>query len=56
MGVYNTLMSLGIFAGGSLGGLVIKAWGSHGIFLVSAALMLLWLMLAWPMKSGAVNN
>ncbi len=56
LGVYNTLMSLGIFAGGSLGGLVIKAWGSHGIFLVSAALMLLWLMLAWPMKSGAVNN
>ncbi len=56
LGVYNTLMSLGIFAGGTLGGFVLKAWGSHGIFLVSAALMAVWLVLAWPMKSGAVSN
>ena len=56
LGVYNTLMSLGIFAGGSLGGFVLKAWGSHGIFVVSAALMGLWLALAWPMKSGAASH
>ena len=55
LGVYNTLMSLGIFAGGSLGGLVLKAWGSPGIFLVSAALMAVWLALAWPMKAGAAS-
>ena len=48
-------MSLGIFAGGSLGGLVIKAWGSTGIFFVSAGLMLLWMALAWPMKSAVKN-
>ena len=53
LGVYNTLMSLGIFAGGSLGGLVIKTWGSTGIFFVSAGLMLLWLALAWPMRPTA---
>ena len=53
LGVYNTLMSLGIFAGGSLGGLVIKTWGSTGIFFVSAGLMLLWMALAWPMRSTA---
>ena len=52
LGVYNTLMSLGIFAGGSLGGLVIKTWGSTGIFLVSSGLMLVWMGLAWPMKSA----
>jgi predicted MFS family arabinose efflux permease len=52
LGVYNTLMSLGIFAGGSLGGLVLKAWGNSGIFGLSAALMLLWLLLAWPMKAS----
>jgi predicted MFS family arabinose efflux permease len=52
LGVYNTLMSLGIFAGGTLGGLVLKAWGSSGIFLVSAALMVVWLVLAWPMRSS----
>jgi len=50
LGVYNTLMSLGIFAGGLLGGMVFKLAGSAGIFGVSAALMLLWLVLAWPMK------
>jgi predicted MFS family arabinose efflux permease len=50
LGVYNTLMSLGIFAGGTLGGLVVKVWGSAGIFLFSAALMALWLLLAWPMR------
>jgi predicted MFS family arabinose efflux permease len=53
LGVYNTLMSLGIFAGGSLGGLVAKTWGSAGIFVFSAALMLLWLVLAWPMQPPA---
>jgi predicted MFS family arabinose efflux permease len=53
LGVYNTLMSLGIFAGGSLGGLVAKTWGSAGIFLFSAALMLGWLAVAWPMKAPA---
>lgn len=50
LGVYNTLMSLGIFAGGSLGGLVVKTWGGAGIFVFSAALMALWLVLAWPMR------
>ena len=53
LGVYNTLMSLGIFAGGLLGGLVFKLAGSAGIFGVSAALMLVWLVLAWPMKASA---
>lgn len=53
LGVYNTLMSLGIFAGGSVGGLVIKTWGSTGIFLLSAGLMLLWMLLAWPMRPAA---
>jgi len=56
LGVYNTLMSLGIFAGGTFGGLVLKAWGSSGIFLASAALMAMWLALAWPMKGPASNG
>jgi predicted MFS family arabinose efflux permease len=52
LGVYNTLMSLGIFAGGLLGGLVFKLAGSAGIFAASALLMLVWLVLAWPMKAS----
>ena len=47
LGVYNTLQSLGLFAGGALGGLVLKAWGPTGVFLATAALALLWLGLAW---------
>jgi MFS family permease len=47
LGVYNTLQSLGIFAGGAIGGLLIKNVGASGVFLTSAALMLLWLLVAW---------
>lgn len=50
LGVFNTLMSLGIFTGGVLGGQVLKAWGASGIFLAGAALMLLWLAFAWRMR------
>jgi len=53
LGVYNTLMSLGIFCGGALGGLVVKAWGASGIFLASTALLLLWLAVAWGMRAAA---
>ena len=52
LGVYNTLMSLGIFAGGSLGGLVVQQWGGSGIFVASTVLMASWLLLAWPMRPG----
>ncbi len=47
LGVYNTLQSLGIFAGGALGGLLLKSVGASGVFLTSAALMLVWLGVAW---------
>ncbi len=53
LGVFNTLMSLGIFTGGAIGGLVLKAWGASGIFIASAALMLLWLAAAWRMRPVA---
>ena len=47
LGVYNTLQSLGIFAGGAIGGLLLKNMDASGVFLASAALMLLWLLVAW---------
>jgi predicted MFS family arabinose efflux permease len=50
-------MSLGIFAGGAVGGVVASAWGASGIFVFSAALVLIWLLVAWPMKSvGATST
>ena len=50
MGVYNTLQSLGFFAGGALGGWLAKHAGAPGLFAVCAGLMLLWLLVAWPMR------
>jgi len=47
LGVYNTLQSLGIFAGGAIGGLLLKNMDASGVFLASAALMLAWLGVAW---------
>lgn len=51
MGVYNTLQSLGFFAGGVLGGWLMKHLGAQGLFGVCAGAMLLWLLVAWPMKA-----
>ncbi len=49
MGVYNTLQSLGFFAGGVMGGQLVKSYGTQGLFLTCAALMVLGLVAAWPM-------
>jgi MFS family permease len=51
LGVYNTLQSLGFFAGGAVGGWLIKAHGVQGLFVACGVLMLLWLLVAWPMKA-----
>ena len=50
MGVYNTLQSLGLFAGGVMGGWLMKHGGAPVLFSVCAALMFLWLLVAWPMR------
>ena len=51
LGVYNTLQSLGFFAGGALGGWLAKAAGAPARFAACGGLMLLWLLVAWPMKA-----
>jgi len=63
LGVYNTLQSLGIFAGGAVGGLLLKRFGAVGVFGSSTALMLVWLLVAWgtryvrpsPNSAGAAH-
>jgi MFS family permease len=53
LGVYNTLQSLGLFAGGFMGGALVK-WGGHqAVFGVAALVMLAWLAVAWGMKAQA---
>lgn len=50
MGIYSTSQFLGIFAGGSLGGIVLHHWGLNGLFLGCALLGVLWFFLAVTMK------
>lgn len=53
LGVYSTSQSLGVFAGGAFGGLLVKYAGQTGVLLVSAGLLVLWWCFArlarrWP--------
>ena len=54
MGVYNTLQSLGFFVGGVSGGWLVKHLGAPGLFAACAAAMLVWLLVAWPMRAPVV--
>jgi hypothetical protein len=49
--VYNTLQSLGFFTGGAVGGWLAKSVGMTGLFIACAALTLVWLVVAWPMRA-----
>ena len=51
LGVYNTLQSLGFFAGGALGGWLVKVSGVQGLFAACTIGMALWLLVAWPMRA-----
>lgn len=50
LGAYNTLQSLGLFAGGALGGALVKWAGAPGLFMATALLTALWLVLTWPLR------
>ena len=56
LGVYNTLQSLGFFAGGAAGGWIVKQYGAPGLFTVSGGLMLVWLLAAWAMQAPAKHG
>ncbi len=47
LGIYNTLQSLGLFAGGALGGWLLKAGGSATVLTATSALVATWLVLGW---------
>ncbi|MCW5322297.1 MFS transporter [Verminephrobacter aporrectodeae subsp. tuberculatae] len=50
LGSYNTMQSLGLFAGGALGGALLKWAGAPGLFAATSALAALWLLLTWPLR------
>ena len=49
MGLYSSLQFLGIFAGGIVGGLAHQHGGSNGVFALTAAVALAWLLAAATM-------
>lgn len=51
LGVYNTCQSLGLFCGGLLGGWLQQTTSSAFVFLITAACVLLWLIIASFMKN-----
>lgn len=51
IGVYNTAQSLGIFVGGVLGGYLSHVYGYAAVFLFCSVLMLLWLVVAFSMRT-----
>jgi MFS family permease len=53
LGVYNTLQSVGFFAGGAVGGWLARAHGPQGLFAACAVATLVWLVVAWPMQAPA---
>ena len=56
MGVYSSCQFLGIFAGGSLAGLLYQNYGSQGIFITNAFIAILWLSAATSMKKKPVTQ
>ena len=56
LGVYNSSQSLGIFVGGSLGGLIANFYGYQGTFLFCSLLMIIWFILSIPMKMPIKKN
>jgi MFS family permease len=51
LGVYNTLQSLGFFAGGAAGGWLVKSHGLPALFIACGVAMVVWLVVAWPMTA-----
>lgn len=56
LGAYNTLQSLGLFAGGALGGVLAKWAGAPGLFASTAVLAALWLVVTWPLRPVGRNG
>lgn len=56
LGVYNTLQSLGMFMGGVAGGWLLKHEGRSAVFFGCAAVLVLWLIIAWSMNAPPARS
>jgi len=53
LGVYNTTQSLGLFAGGALGGWIAEHYSGQAVFGFGAIVVGIWLAVAWNMEVPA---
>jgi MFS family permease len=53
MGIFSSFQFMGAFCGGSLGGLLMARWGLSGVFILCAAVGLIWLLFALNMRVPA---
>ncbi len=51
LGVYNTTQSIGLFTGAVIGGYLMDSHSDLSVFVMGAALLLCWLIIAWSMGS-----
>lgn len=51
LGVYNTMMAVGLFAGGAGGGLLAQYFGGQAVFTAGCLLTVAWLIIAASMKN-----
>ena len=49
LGIYNTTQSIGLFSGAVIGGYLMDSHGDLSVFVVGAALLVCWLIIAWSM-------
>ena len=50
IGVYSSAQFLGAFAGGALGGLLLGRYGAGGVFVLTTAVLVVWLLLILSMR------
>ena len=50
LGIYNTTQSIGLFTGAVMGGLIMDSHGDLSVFVMGAAMLLCWLIIAWSMR------
>ena len=56
IGVYNTAQTLGVFFGGLIGGWVATHFGTTGVFVLCAVLVVVWFVFALGMKAPRAVN
>ncbi len=49
LGVYNMTQSIGLFTGAAIGGYLMDSHGDLSVFVMGAALLICWLIIAWSM-------